>query len=57
MPPIYRNKMEPRKRNGVNREKGRSASLLSYEGTRKDGNAVENCAHNVHYAFNRKGVR
>jgi hypothetical protein len=41
MLPIYRNKMEPRKGNGVNSEKGRCVSLLAYAGTRKHGNAVE----------------
>jgi hypothetical protein len=41
MPPIYRNKMEPRKGDGVNSEIGRCISLLACEGTRKRGNAVE----------------
>jgi hypothetical protein len=41
MAPINLKKMEPKKGNTVNREKGRCVSLLAYEGTRKHGNAVE----------------
>jgi hypothetical protein len=41
MTPIYRNKMEPRRGNGVNSEKGGCVTLLAYEGTRKHGNEVE----------------